>query len=196
MTRSPRGASRDAARNRAGLWRLRFRGYASPEMAILAEPQPPAGTAPVERRAPSPGLVGAIRTRLSKLAEDVRRADRFLKMRAAILGAWAVLAAATLWGACPSSGPANALGADVQVSRDSIMGVQLLVRNESTRIWEDVVLTLDDGWRYTHPTMRPHDLVVLSMSHFTKGEKAPPRDYKPRALVVECGQGSHTFDLR
>jgi hypothetical protein len=163
-------------------------------MAILIEPQPPAGPGSVGRRLSSARDV--VHLRLTRVADDLRRADRFFKMRAAIVGAWAVLSVATLWGACPSSGPSNALGADVQVSRDSIMGVQLLVRNESTRIWEDVVLTLDDGWRYSHPTMRPHDLVVLSMSHFKKGEEAPPPDYKPRALVIECGRGSSTFDLR
>jgi hypothetical protein len=141
-------------------------------------------------------IVGAVRARAAELARGYERADRFLKLRLGIVGAWAVLSLATLWLACPSSGPTNSLGADVQVSRDSIMGVQLLVRNESDRIWEDVVLTLDDGWRYTHATMRPHDLVVLSMSHFKKGEEAPPRDYKPRALVIECGQGSDHFDLR
>jgi hypothetical protein len=137
-----------------------------------------------------------LRARGRKLADDFRRADRFFKLRLGIVGAWVVLSVATLWGACPSSGPSNALGADVQVNRDSIMGVQLLVRNESTRIWEDVVLVLDDGWRYTHKTMRPHDLVVLSMSHFHKGDDAPPRDYKPRSLRIECGQGSDRFDLR
>jgi hypothetical protein len=138
----------------------------------------------------------AARARLRDLAGSVRRSDRFFKMRAGIVGAWAVLSIATLWGSCASFGPTNALGADVQVNRSSIMGVQLLVRNESDRIWEDVVLTLDERWKYTHRTMRPHDLVVLSMSSFRKGEDAPPRDYKPRALVISCDQGSESFDLQ
>ncbi len=141
-------------------------------------------------------LARRARERLRELAADFRRSDRFFKMRLGIVGAWAVLSMATLWGACATFGPTNALGADVQVNRNSIMGVQLLVRNESTRIWEDVVLTLDDGWKYTHKTMRPHDLVVLSMSSFKKGDDAPPRDYKPRALVIACEQGSEQIDLR
>ena len=142
-------------------------------------------------------LGGFVRVRAAKLADDFRRADRFFKMRLAIVAAWAVLSAATLWGACSSFGPTNALGADVQVNRDSIMGVQLLVRNESTRIWEDVVLTLDDGWKYTHRTMRPHDLVVLDWAagFVAEGDDVPPRDYKPHALVIACGQGSDRFDL-
>lgn len=157
------------------------------------EPSPDGAAARV--RAAS-AMARSLGDRLRQFAEDFRRADRFFKMRLGILGAWAVISMATLWGACATFSPTNALGADVQVNRNSIMGVQLLVRNESTRIWEDVVLTLDDGWKYTHKTMRPHDLVVLSMSSFKKGDDAPPRDYKPRALVIACGQGSERFDLR
>ena len=149
-----------------------------------------------QRAGAASALARSAGERLRQLADDVRRADRFFKMRVGIVGAWAVISMATLWGACATFGPSNALGADVQVNRDSIMGVQLLVRNESTRIWEDVVLTLDDGWKYTHKTMRPHDLVVLPMSSFKRGDDAPPRDYKPRALVIACGQGSERFDLR
>lgn len=148
------------------------------------------------RLAAASRLLGEARERLRRLAEDFRRADRFFKMRLGIVGAWAVVSMATLWGACGTFGPRSSLGADVQVNGNSIMGVQLLVRNESSRIWEDVVLTLDDGWKYTHKTMRPHDLVVLSMSSFKKGDDAPPRDYKPRALVIACGQGSERFELR
>jgi hypothetical protein len=136
------------------------------------------------------------RARAAALAAGLRRADRFARLRFGIVAAWGVLSLATLWGACPSSGPSNALGADVQVNRDSIMGVQLLVRNESSQIWRDVELTLDDGWRYTHRTMRPHDLVVLSMSSFRKGDDAPPRDYRPRSLAIRCEQGSDRFELR
>jgi hypothetical protein len=164
-------------------------------MGTRADPLPPMPP-PRAPRSGALSLAQRTRARVAKLTDDFRRADRFFKMRAGIVSAWAVISLVTLWATCPSSGPGNALGADVQVNRDSIMGVQLLVRNESTRIWENVVLTLDDGWRYTQPTMRPHDLVVLSMSHFKKGEEAPPRDYKPRALVIACGQGSDHFDLR
>ena len=155
-------------------------------------PAVPAGDAPRPRTGTPLERIGA---RAAQLAGDLRRADRFLKMRLGIVAAWAVVSLATLWGACPSSGPGNALGAEVQVNRDSIMGVQLLVRNDSSRIWEDVVLTLDDGWTHAHRTMRPHDLVVVSMSSFRKGDEAPPRDYRPRALLIACRQGTDRFEL-
>jgi hypothetical protein len=129
--------------------------------------------------------------------EELRRSDRFFRARLAVAGTWVLLALVTVWVACPSSGPTNPLGAEVQLLRESLVGgQQLLVRNESDRIWTDVVLTLDDDWRYRHPTLRPHDQLVLSMGHFRKGEEAAPRDLRPRTLAVECEQGGHRFDLR
>lgn len=149
-------------------------------------------------RAPTPRpLPARVGDRVAQWVEDFRRADRFFKMRAGIVGTWVLLSLATLYVACPSSGPANSLGAEVQVLRESLVGgQQLLVRNESADIWTDVVLTLDDGWRYRHRTMRPHDQLVLPMSHFRKGDQAAPREFRPRTLTIECGQGSHTFDLK
>jgi hypothetical protein len=118
-------------------------------------------------------------------------------MRAGIVGSWVLISVVTLWAACPSSGPSNPLGADVQVLRDSLVGgQQLLVRNESTETWTEVVLTLDEGWRREHKTVRPHDLLVLPMNEFKRDGQAAPRDFKPRRLTVECEQGRATFDLK
>lgn len=140
--------------------------------------------------------VERLRMRGAQFADDFRRADRFFKLRLAIVSAWAILSVATLWGACSTGGAGNPLGADVQLNRDSIMGAQLLVRNESKAMWEDVVLTLDDGWTYAQDTMRPNDLVVLSVTSFRKGDLAPPRDYVPRSLALRCDKGMHRFELR
>jgi len=148
-------------------------------------------------KALAPRPPATLRQRLERWGEDFRRADRFFKMRLGVVATWAVLSLVTLYGACPSSGPTNALGADVQVLRESLVGgQQLLVRNESSEIWTDVVLSLDEGWTYEHRTMRPHDQLVLSMSHFRKGDQAAPRDFKPRTLAISCGQGRHSVDLR
>lgn len=146
---------------------------------------------------PRPPLPQRLRELAARALEDFRRSDRFFKMRAGVVGTWVLLTVVTLWAACPSSGPTNALGADVQVLRESLVGgVQILVRNESDVIWEDVVLTLDDGWQYAHRTVRPHDQLVLSVTHFRKGEEVAPRDLRPRTLRIRCGQGKATFDLK
>ena len=155
---------------------------------MTGERTPPVG--------PARALAGRAADAYAAAAGGLRRAGRFQRMRLAIGGGWALASLLALWIAC-SGGGGNSLGADVQVLRDSLVGgQQLLVRNESTSIWTDVVLTLDDDWRYRHPTLRPHDQLVLSMGHFRKGEEAAPRDLRPRTLAVECEQGGHRFDLR
>ncbi len=155
----------------------------------------PASTRP-QSRAPE-NIVERARLFAQQAAEGYRNAGRYSRMRAAIVGVWTLLAAATLWIACPSSGPTNPIGADVQVLRDSLIGgQQVLVRNESSEIWTDVKLTLDGGWRHEHRTVRPHDQLVLSMGQFKRGAEQAPRDFKPRSLTIECDQGRFTFDLK
>jgi len=159
--------------------------------------RPPMGTRTDLRHLPPRPLPQRLRERAAAWLEEFRRSDRFFRMRAGVVGSWILLSLVTLWVACPSSGPSNPLGADVQVLRESLVGgQQLLVRNESDRIWTDVVLTLDESWTYRHPTMRPHDQLVLSMTHFRKDSQAAARDLRPRTLSVECREGSHRFDLR
>ncbi len=155
----------------------------------MTRPDPaPSGLSPLAGR-----LLGALRDAV----EGFRRQDRYFKMRAGIVGAWAVLTLVALWTACPSSGPTNPLGADVRVLRDSLVGgEQILVRNESDEIWTEVKLTLDDGWRHEHKTLRSHDQLVLSLDRFKREGQPPPRDLKPRTLKIECDQGHYVFDLR
>lgn len=130
-------------------------------------------------------------------AASFRRSDRFFKMRAGVVAAWVLVAGATLVGACPSSGPANDLGADVRLRADSAVGgAELLVRNESPDLWTELKLTLDGGWRYEQKTMRPQDQVVLSVTQFKKDGQPAPRGFKPRTLTIECEQGSMTTPLR
>ncbi len=129
-------------------------------------------------------------------AESFRRQDRFFKMRAGIVGAWALLSTLTLLVVCPS-GASNPLGADVRVLRDSLVGgEQILVRNESGEIWEDVRLTLDGAWRFDRKTMRPNDQLVVAVRQFRREGQPPPRDFRPRSLTIECEQGRHTVPLR
>jgi hypothetical protein len=146
-------------------------------------------------------LIGTVADRARRAAADgaesYRRSSRHQRMRAGVIGGWILLSLLAVWIAFPASGPSNSLGADVHVLKESLVGgEQLLVRNESTDIWTDVVLTLDGSWRNEQRTIRPHDQVVLSPSQFRRGEEAAPRDLKPRTLTIECRQGRTRFDLR
>jgi hypothetical protein len=143
----------------------------------------------------------ALQDKAKALAQDlvgrVKRSDRYLRWRVGIVGTWVVLSLVTLWASCPSTGPSNSLGADVQVLRDSVLGAQqILIRNESGETWTEVVVTLDDAWRHAQRTVRAQEQMVLSASQFSRGAEPAPRDLKPRTLLLECEQGRARFDLR
>ena len=130
----------------------------------------------------------------SDLAHGYRRSTRYFKMRAAAVGAWAVLSALTLWLACPSGGHSNSLGAEVQLSEE-LLGTQILVWNGSSQIWTDVTLTLDGTWRWQTPTFRDGQRLVIATSRFSHEGASAPVHLKARTLTIECGQGKVTAPL-
>jgi hypothetical protein len=140
-------------------------------------------------------VTGAARDLASDLAEGFRKTDRAVKHRGAVLGTWVLLSLVCLWVACPPSGPSNSLGAVVRVLPSSIMGTQLLIHNDSDRLWTDVTFTLDGAWRHEWRTVRPGDKVVLAASSFARGVERAPRDYTPRTLRIECREGEVTATL-
>ncbi len=154
-----------------------------------------------ERQQGVPGAVeGAIdqgRRAVSGIADGFRKAGRWQRMRLGIVGGWVAASLLALWIACPSSGPANSLGADVQVLKESLLGgQQILVRNESDAVWNDVTLALDGSWKNSQRTVRPREQVVLSPAQFQRAGEPAPRDLRPRTLLIECREGRARFELR
>jgi hypothetical protein len=131
----------------------------------------------------------------SDLADGYRKSTRYVRMRAAVLGTWALLSAVTLWVACPSSGPTNPLGAEAQLLPDAAMGTQVMVANGSRELWTDVVLVLDDAWRYEKKTLRSEERMVVPTSRFTRDGRAAGSDLRPRTLTIQCEQGRATLAL-
>lgn len=146
------------------------------------------------------GALGAAGDLAGDLGDAYRKSTRYFRMRATIVATWAVLSIVTLWAACPSSpGPSNALGAKVQLlSRNEpgmLMGTQVLVENDSSRMWKDVVLTLDGEWRYERKTVRPQDKLVVSITQFRKGAAPAPAELDPKVITIECAEGRITAPL-
>lgn len=164
-------------------------------MKDAARPDPAAAATRVKEgvRDLARGALGAAGDLASDLGDAYRKSTRYFRMRAAIVGTWAVLSIVTLWAACPSSGPANALGAKVQLlSRNEpgvLTGTQVLVENDSGRVWREVVLTVEGGWRYERKTVRPNDKLVVSITQFRKEGATAPPDLEPRSITIECDAG-------
>jgi hypothetical protein len=146
------------------------------------------------------GALGAAGDLASDVAEGYRKSTRYFKLRAAVVASWALLSIVTLWAACPSSGPANPLGAKFQLLLRSepgvLLGTQILVENDSRKVWRDVVVTLEGGWSYERKTVRPQDKLVVSIGQFRKDGQSAPAELAPREITVECSEGRVTAPLR
>jgi hypothetical protein len=145
------------------------------------------------------GAIAAAGDLASDVALGYRKSTRFFKLRAAVIGTWALLSLVTAWAACPASGPTNALGAKFALLLRSepgvLLGTQVLVENDSPRIWRDVVVTLDGAWRYEKKTVRPQDRLVVSLAQFRKDGAPAPADLEPRVITIECSEGRFTAPL-
>jgi hypothetical protein len=149
--------------------------------------------APEARRAASAARDFA-RDLAQDLTEGYRRSNRYFRMRAAVIASFTLLTVASLWLACPSSGPRNDLGAEVKLA-ESFLGHQLLIRNESDEIWTDVVITLDGTWRLDRRTVRPRDEMVVSVAQFGQGGQRAPKDYRPATVTIVCREGKAEASL-
>jgi len=130
----------------------------------------------------------------TELTEGYRKSTRYFRLRLAVVGSWVLLSLLTLWLACPASGPANSLGAEVQVS-ETLLGTQISIENTSGRMWTDVTLTLDGGWHWATPTVREGHREVVATSRFARDGAFAPSNLKPRTLTIECAQGRVTTPL-
>lgn len=170
-------------------------------MKDAARPDPGAAAQRVKEgvRDLARGAIGAASDLAGELAEGYRKSTRYFRLRAAVVGTWALLTLSTFWAACPSSGPANSLGASAQLLSRSepgmLLGSQILVENGSRDLWTDVAITLDGGWRYEKKTIRPGDKLVVPVAKFLKDGAHAPRDLEPRSITIECNEGRATAPL-
>jgi hypothetical protein len=139
--------------------------------------------------------LGAATDVATDVASGYRKSTRWMRLRAAVVATWAVLAVVTVWGACPSSGPQNALGAKAKLLAGSIMGSQVFVENESDQIWRDVVVTLEGGWRFEKRTVRPSESFVVPTNRFAKDGTTAPQGLSSRTITIECSEGRITMPL-
>jgi hypothetical protein len=140
--------------------------------------------------------LGAATDVATDVASGYRKSNRWFKLRAAVVGTWALLALVTIWGACPSSGPQNSLGAKAKLLASSLMGSQVFVENESDQIWRDVVVTLEGGWRFEKRTVRPSESFVVPTNRFAKDDgTAAPAGLSSRTITIECSEGRVTIPL-
>lgn len=164
---------------------------------MTESPRPDARAAAQRVKELTRELAPRVKDLAAELADGYRRSTKAVRLRAAVIGAWAVLSLASLWIACPGSdAPDNALGAKVRLETESIVGPQIAVENTSDDVWTNVVFTLDGTWRASRATVRPQETVVLAVAKFAgeDGGRAP-KALRPATLRIDCDEGDATAPL-
>jgi hypothetical protein len=140
--------------------------------------------------------VGLASDLATDMVDGLKKSSPTFRRKAAVLGTWLLLTVVTMWAACPSSGPANSLGAVARLQTTSV-GPVVSVRNDSDgTIWTEVALVLDDTWRYEkRRTMRAGDAVTPRVEEFRQDDLPPPAGYRPTKLTVQCDQGRVSLPL-
>ena len=102
---------------------------------------------------------------LRETLEDFRNADRYFKVKAAILGAWAVLSLAGVFVSCPAAptlgGPSTSLGARLIMGEETEHPAYVL-SNESDRAWEDVFVVVNHSYRAAISHVEPKAFVTIT----------------------------------
>jgi hypothetical protein len=140
--------------------------------------------------------VGLASDLASDMVEGIKRSDRPLRRKAAVVGTWILLSAITMWAACPAFGPGNSLGAVARLQATSV-GPVISVHNDSDdTVWTEVELVLDDAWRYRkRRTFRAGDTVTVRLEEFTQEGQPPPPGHRPQKLALQCAQGRVSLSL-
>jgi len=119
--------------------------------------------------------------------EDFRNADRYFKVKAAILGAWAVLSMAGVFVACPGAppllGPSTSLGARLIMGEEPEHPAYVL-SNESDRAWEEVVVVVNHRFRAAVDHVEPRAFVTITPKQLM-GENGVLAPFNLKATDIE-----------
>ena len=124
---------------------------------------------------------------LRETLEDFRNADRYFKVKAAILGAWAVLSLAGVFVACPGTpqllGPSTSLGARLIMGEEAEHPAYVL-SNESERAWEEVVVVVNHSYRAAINHVEPRAFVTITPKQLM-GDNGKLAPYNLKATDIE-----------
>lgn len=135
-----------------------------------------------------------VRDALERAWRDFRRRSKYFQFKVYIAAAYIALIVATVIVVVPR-GPSNKLGASVLAARgDFVIGSYIMVRNESSRDWAEVTLTLNGAYRYKAQALKAGEKVVVGLKKF-QGPGAALTEADVRDLTIETPRGKETYRI-
>lgn len=124
------------------------------------------------------------------VTEGYKRSNRFLRLRAAIVGGWVLITLVSLLVAFHSE--ERDYRATLALTS---LGRVVSLNNNTDGNWTDVTVTLEGGWSHFERTIRPGQTVGILLSKFAKEGAPPPVDLNPRWVEIRCDQVDAKIDL-
>lgn len=127
---------------------------------------------------------------------EFRASSRFFQYRAYIAAAYIAVIVLSVIVVVPRS-PSNRLRAYVVAARgDFVLGNYLVVRNDSSREWQNITLTLDERYTFTAPALAAGDKLTAPLKKFkSKDGQPPPKDADVKLLRIDTSRGSERYPL-
>jgi len=144
-------------------------------------------------------LFGEVRGRAGASVADFRARPEHARWRAYALGCYGLIVAATFAGQFYTS---NKLTAYVRIQPIELpASTQIFVRNDSSKSWQSVRITLNGIYSYDAPEVKPGAHLLLTVNKFavtdavTAKPSYAPRNLVPRTMVIDCNRGRLELDL-
>jgi hypothetical protein len=125
--------------------------------------------------------------------KEFRKHPRYFQLKAAIGVVYVLLIVTTVVVVVPRT-PSNRLSAYVLAARaDFVAGSYILVRNDSSKEWEQVILTLNGTHRYAAPPMKPGDRVRVELKAFVSPTSGTLTESQVRELELSTSRGTERY---
>lgn len=143
-------------------------------------------------------VFGELHQRGTAAYGEFRARPEHSRYRAYAFGSYGALTLVTLLGQLYTADPLRAEVRVVSVALPAL--TQVFVRNDSSREWKNVRLTLNGVYRYEKSGLKPGDHLLLPVNRFAlddeKGRPTfAPKNIVPQQLRIECDRGSVEQDL-
>lgn len=148
-----------------------------------------------------PNLTGRIGLWVARTLAQAREADPVLKKKAGIVSTWMALSLIALLIAFTPYCGEGGLETTARLRVQEVPSLQqpitaFYLENTGSKLWDKVVLTLNDRYQLLLPSVAPGKNTVAQLDKFRDGDAWAPASTPLGTLRLDCTAGSITFDLK
>jgi hypothetical protein len=138
------------------------------------------------------GIAGFLRG----FVEDFKESNRYFRIKVWMVGGYVAVSIATIFVFIPP-GELNEIDAHVWMSKTEIVGGRyFMVTNQSSDVWEDMELRINDIYVTKWPRLRPGKKKGYFFNRFKdEGGRSPDEGLTVRKFRIDCSDGAFERDF-